>query len=426
MKVIRAKNSGFCFGVKTAVDTAVSLLSAKEDGKRLIMLGELTHNENVVNELLEGGFSIVHSASEVPEGSKVIIRAHGVTPSEKAILAGKNCEIIDRTCPFVNKIHDIVRDASREGLAVIVAGTKGHPEVVGICGEAPEDMVTVISSPEEVFDLQIPPCGAILVSQTTFSKSIFDKICENVENKFEKIRIFGTICSTTEIRQREAAELAEHSDAMIVIGSSGSSNTRKLYDVCRSRCDRTYLVADVTGIEVLIAKGELRDSDNVGVTAGASTPEAIILEVVRRMDENKNENMTNQIEADIDFQEYVEGIAQLRRNAIVKGAITSADADYVYVDVRDKSEGKIPRREFANDPDFDLDAAIASKAEITVMVKSIRNTDQGKEIILSKSQLDYEKNKKIVTEAFENKTPINVTVTGVVKDGVIANFGGID
>ena len=110
----------------------------------------------------------------------------------------------------------------------------------------------------------------------------------------------------------------------------------------------------------------------------------------------------------------------------MKGAITSADADFVYVDVRDKSEGKIPRREFDNDPDFNIDDAVANKSEVTVVVKSIRNTDQGKEIILSKSQLDFEKNKKIIQEAYENKTPVTVTVTGTVKDGVIANFGGVD
>ena len=141
---------------------------------------------------------------------------------------------------------------------------------------------------------------------------------------------------------------------------------------------------------------------------------------------NENEVMTDQEQTDINFGDYIDSIPQLRRNAIVKGVITSADADYVYVDVRDKSEGKIPRSEFVADPDFDLDAAISAHTEVTVIVKSIRNSDLGKEIILSKQMLDAENSKAKVQEAFENKTPVTVRITGVVKDGVIGNLGGID
>ncbi len=424
MIVKRAESSGFCFGVKNAVDSAFRMLSEKKEGERLVMLGELTHNEKVVKELLDKGFELCGTAQEVPSGSRVIIRAHGVTPEQKATLLAKDCTVVDCTCPFVAKIHKIVRKMAEEGYEVIIAGAKGHPEVEGICGEA-VDHVHVVSSLEEFNRLSLDPDNTVLISQTTFSSEIFSQICASAENKIAKNLIFDTICSTTGIRQNEAAVIAEQSDVMLVIGSSKSSNTTKLYDICSSRCVRTYLVSDAEDVSGLMAKGLISQDDRVGITAGASTPEAIILEVVHRMDENK-ENMTNQGETDINFEEYIEGIPQLRRNAIVKGAITSADADFVYVDVRDKSEGKIPRREFDNDPDFDIDAAVANKSEVQVVVKSIKNTDQGKEIILSKSQLDYEKNKAILKEAFENKTPVTVTVTGTVKDGVIANFGGID
>ena len=144
------------------------------------------------------------------------------------------------------------------------------------------------------------------------------------------------------------------------------------------------------------------------------------------MDENEKEILADQEQTDTNFAEYVENIPQLRRNAVVKGVITSADADYVYVDVRDKSDGKIPLREFAGDADFNLEEAVANKQEVTVVVKSIKNTDQGKEIILSKSALDFEKNKQALQEAYENKTTVTAVITGTVKDGVIANYGGID
>ena len=370
MEVICAKSSGLCFGVKNAVDSANRMIEQRAPGERLIMLGELTHNAKVVGDLTDRGFEIVQDASDVPENSTVIIRAHGVSPDQKEILKSKGCKVIDCTCPFVQKIHNIVREAASEGKDIIITGGKGHPEVTGICGEAP-GKVTVISSVEEMKALDRDFTDTLLISQTTFSSEIFKEICAIVENKIAKNLIFDTICSTTGVRQSEAARISAEADVMIVIGSSHSSNTKKLYDICSGHCVRTYLVSDADEVGKLIADGYIRPDDRVGVTAGASTPEVIILEVVRRMDENKNEIMTNQGEADIDFQEYVEGIAQLRRNAIVKGAITSADADYVYVDVRDKSEGKIPRREFASDPDFDLEAAIASKAEVTVVVKSI-------------------------------------------------------
>ena len=215
--------------------------------------------------------------------------------------------------------------------------------------------VCVISTPEEVDTIPFPLSDSILVSQTTFSAQIFDKICANIENKIANNCIFDTICSTTESRQKEAASLSAQSDVMLVIGSGNSST--KLFAICQSHCDRTYLIADVSDARRIIAEGNVKPGDRVGITAGASTPEAIILEVVHTM--NENDVMTNQEQTDAIFAEALEQLASIRRNAVVKGEITSADADFVYVDVHDKSEGKIPRREFTNDPDFDLEKAKA-------------------------------------------------------------------
>ena len=425
MKVIMAKSAGFCFGVKNAVAKAYEMVSKRQDGDNLVMLGELVHNDKVTSELIDNGFCIIDRAEDVPSGSKVIIRAHGVTPQQKEILASKGVEIYDMTCPFVGKIHKIVKEEALSGNSIILTGTPGHPEVEGIRGEAQEN-VRVISSAGELADIDIHPGKTVLISQTTFSTSEFSEICAIIKNKIANDKIFDTICNTTVARQSEVLRIAEQVDAMIIIGSAHSSNTKKLYEAAASRCCRTFLVNDADDVRRFIAEGRLKQTDTVGVTAGASTPEAIILEVVQTMDENEKEILADQEQTDTNFAEYVENIPQLRRNAVVKGVITSADADYVYVDVRDKSDGKIPLREFAGDADFNLEEAVANKQEVTVVVKSIKNTDQGKEIILSKSALDFEKNKQALQEAYENKTTITAVITGTVKDGVIANYGGID
>ena len=425
MNITVAKSSGFCFGVKNAVSAAQDAVGVVSDGRKLVMLGEIVHNRYVVDKLVEGGFTICETAEECPADSVVIIRAHGVTPSEIDILKSKNCEIRDMTCPFVSKIHKIVSENSSEGKNIIIAGTKGHPEVTGILGEAEGKGVkcAVIKAPEDLENLDFPLESAILISQTTFSSDMFKKICSTVKNKIEKYNVFDTICITTESRQKEAASLSEISDSMIVIGSAHSSNTTKLFDICKGRCARTFLVNSGAEVGRLISEGKILPTDRVGITAGASTPEAIILEVVQQM--NEEEKITNQ-GFDTEFADAVDSIQQVRRGAVVKGNITSADDDYVYVDVHDKSEGRISRKEFDSDPDFDLDKAIAEHTEVTVKVRSIKNSDQGKEIILSKNDVESEKGRAEIEEAYKNKTPIEVKVTRTVKDGIIGSYKGVD
>ena len=401
-----AKSSGFCFGVQNAVTSAYSVIRDYPD-RKIYMLGEITHNETVVGELLSSGMLLAHSPEEVEEGSVVVIRAHGVTPQVMEELQKRNCEIIDCTCPFVKKIHDIVRKAGQEGHPVYITGTKGHPEVVGICGESTHP-VTVISSLEECKALAEIESDSVWVSQTTFSSKVFQEICEFVQKKIANDQIFGTICYTTENRQRETADLAGVSDVMVVIGSKTSSNTKKLYDICSDRCALTYLVGSAEEVRPMLPMW--RES------------KVKRIEVIQTMSENGVN--TNPESNDINFGDYIESIPQLRKNATVKGAITTCDSDFVYVDVHDKSEGKIPRSEF--EPDFDFEAAVEEHREIEVYVKSIRNTDMGKEIILSKSHVDFSKNKAEIEAAYENKTPVTVKITNVVKDGVIASYGGVD
>lgn len=419
-----AAGAGFCFGVKLAVDTAYEAISNKNKDEVICMLGEIIHNESVVSDLLSKGLLLAHSTEDVPERSTVIIRAHGISPQIRDRLKEKNCRILDCTCRHVQNIHRIVNEAARADKEIIIAGKKGHPEVEGICGEC-SGTFHIVSSAKEADNLDYGGKKSILVSQTTFSKKEFVAICEIIKNKIANLEIFDTICNMTAEKQREAAMLATDVDCMIVIGSRHSSNTMELFDECRRQCVNAYLVGDALEARQLVfSLGGERLSGSLGITAGASTPNSIIREVIQVMSEN--ETLPNQEQMDISFGDYIDNIPQLRKNVTVKGTVTSADNEFVYVDVRDKSEGRIPLHEFANDPDFDLDEAIATHREIEVYVRAVRNSDMGKEIILSKAHVDFGKYKAQIEEAYENKNPVTVKVSNVVKDGVIATYGGVD
>jgi 4-hydroxy-3-methylbut-2-enyl diphosphate reductase len=424
MPIQLAPSSGFCFGVQHAVDKAYSLLDdPSHAGITTYMLGELIHNSQVTGELHDRGMKLAETLADVPDGSEVLIRAHGVPPQVLDELADKGCAVINCTCPYVGKIHRLVRKASEEGRSIIIAGTPGHPEVVGIEGES-QTPVILLSNHEQAESLEFMDQPWALVSQTTFSYAEYQAIQSILKNKIANLQIFDTICVTTEIRQKEAKELAAQSDLMLVIGSRGSSNTMKLVDVCRSQCGETYLIENSADVRPILAGRSVKDL-KIGVTAGASTPERIIREVIQAMTDNEVLN-TQQDQGDVSFTDFIDNIPQLKRGATVKGVIVRYDNDNVYVDVRDKSEGKIPRHEFDADPDFDLDQAIADHTEIDVYVRNIRNTEMSKEIVLSKARVDFGKYKALIEDAFANKTPIQVKVINVVKDGVIATYGGVD
>lgn len=430
LSIERAATSGFCFGVDRAVRRAEELLEEGRRGEESVpfyMYGELIHNQTVVQYFRDEGVTIVEQVQDIPVGSTVLIRAHGISPQEREEMVARELRIVDCTCSFVARIHRLVREADLAGKEILLLGSPDHPEIIGINGEC-EGRAHVISTLEEAQQLlreeDWSRKNCVLLSQTTFSC----RICNDIENflrkKIANLDFFDTICLATERRQKEACQLALRSDVMFVIGSKGSSNTMKLLDTCSSACGDTYLVETPDDVDRILAHRSLGGL-HVGVTAGASSPESIIREVIHRMSDN--EVMQNATEhGDISFTDFIDNIPELKRGITVKGNITSYDDEYVYVDVKDKSEGRIPRREFDSDPDFDLEQAKQDHAEIEVYVRSIRNSDMGKDIQLSKARVDFAKYKNFIEEAYNNKTPVSVKVISVVKDGVIAAYGSID
>ena len=275
MKVIKAKTAGFCFGVKRAVDTVYEQVGTC-DGP-IYTLGPIIHNEEVVKDMENRGVTVLRNEEELNSlaGGTVIIRSHGVEKRIYDILEEKRIRIVDATCPFVKKIHNIVQKESREGKHIVIIGNPEHPEVEGIRGWA-GDHVTVIQSVDDAENF-IPgeKEKLCIVSQTTFNYNKFKDLVEIIKKKSYDVSVLNTICNATKERQTEAESIAKSVDAMIVIGDKHSSNTQKLFEICRKACNNTYYIQTLGDLDL----NQLGSVETVGITAGASTPNNIIEEV---------------------------------------------------------------------------------------------------------------------------------------------------
>ena len=280
MNITVAKSAGFCFGVRRAVNKVYE--QADINKGPVYTYGPIIHNEEVVKDLEEKGVRVFDTFEALTEeqkkqGGTVIIRSHGVSREVYEQLEQAGFQIEDATCPFVLKIHQIVEEFSRDGFEIVIIGSSAHPEVEGIRGWCDPKHTTVISDSEEAENYHPKPGKKVcIVAQTTFNYKKFQELVEIIQKKgyIRDIRVLNTICNATEERQNEAASLAETSDIMIVIGGRSSSNTQKLYEICKEECANTYYIQ--TAADLHLEAGHI---DNVGITAGASTPKKIIEEV---------------------------------------------------------------------------------------------------------------------------------------------------
>ena len=277
MDIRIAEHAGFCFGVKKAVDTAYGLATDPANG-RIVTLGHLIHNEHVIDELKAYGVESVDSVDEIPAGATAIIRSHGVPESVISELDKRGIPYVDLTCPFVKKIHDIVKKRSLEGDEIVIIGSPGHPEVKGtlgwsVCGG------TVVETGDQAAAYTPSDKGrrVCIVAQTTFSLKKFQDFVEIFEKKEYDINVVNTICHATMERQTEAEALAKDSDVMIVIGGAESSNSRKLYELCKKQCANTFFIQTADALRDISLEGYA----SLGITAGASTPNTLIQEVFK-------------------------------------------------------------------------------------------------------------------------------------------------
>ena len=286
MEVLLAKSAGFCFGVKRAVEQVYEQI---EKGGPIYTYGPIIHNEEVVNDLAKKGVQVINSEEElqslkegtvvirshgVPKGT-IIIRSHGVSKAIYDEILNAGLDLVDATCPFVKRIHKIVQKESEEGRQIVIIGNAGHPEVEGIMGWA-KGPAFVVESAEEIEKIPLKQDSTLcIVSQTTFNYKKFKELVEIFEKKGYNIIVVNTICNATEERQTEARDIASKVDAMIIIGGRHSSNTRKLYEICREQCSATYFIQTLDDLHLDLPKA----ASLVGITAGASTPNNIIEEV---------------------------------------------------------------------------------------------------------------------------------------------------
>ena len=416
-----AKTAGFCFGVQRAVDMAEK---ACQEYGCIWALGDIIHNAHEVGRLEKLGVHKAEDVTDIPDGVPVLIRAHGVTERVVQQLEQKGCRIVDATCPFVGKIHRIVREESEQGRRIIVIGSRNHPEVVGIqgwCGtsevyETPEELRAALEKiGKNGENLQKIPVS--VVAQTTINREIFDICGKIIKKQCTNAKIFGTICNATDERQAEARLLAGKSDIMIVIGDRKSSNTKRLYEISTSLCDHVLYIEDATGLTGNEIQG--MEQPFIGITAGASTPAWIIKEVRNIMSEETRIETGSE-----DFAAMLEeSFKTLNTGDKVTGTVLKITPNEVHVDLGVKHAAYIPTHELSDDPSFNAEESIHVGDDIEAVV--VRVNDAEGTIVLSKKRVDQMKGWESIEDAKENKTIIEGKVNEENKGGVVANAFGI-
>jgi ribosomal protein S1/(E)-4-hydroxy-3-methyl-but-2-enyl pyrophosphate reductase len=281
LNIIVAKNAGFCFGVRRAIEAVYKHLDRPGN---LFTYGPVIHNPQMVRELKEKGVIVEERVEKIKNGT-VVIRSHGVPQYVYQQLANKGLHIVDATCPYVKRVHKLAKEYYDKGYQIIIIGEKEHPEVIGINGWC-DNKAFILNRPDEIDSLpQISK--ACILAQTTTSHQNWDAILQRIHSKVEHLEVFNTICSTTSNRQMEAESIAKIADVMWVIGGRNSSNTRKLYSICKAHCNKTFAIETAKDIDVKV----IDPGDTIGITAGASTPDWIIKEVIEKMNQLDEKNL---------------------------------------------------------------------------------------------------------------------------------------
>ena len=412
MKVKVAGSAGFCYGVRRAVELAEK---AAAQGP-VYLLGHITHNDHVIRRLEDMGAVTAAAPEEVPRGAVVLIRAHGEPDSTYRALESRGCRVLDATCPNVTRIHDIVRDAEARGRVPVIVGEADHPEILGILGCTRRGRVA--SDWEELEQImkkepEFPGLPLTFVSQTTAILTKWEKIVENTKKVCTNAEFFDTICNATSRRQSEALELAGQCDAMIVIGDQKSSNTRKLTQLCASRCPVVVQVEQGRGVD----REQFGRIGTLGITAGASTPEWIIKEVSNKMSDEI-------MEIEQSFAEMLEeSFKILNTGDRVTGTVAAITPTEVQVELGVKYPGTIPLSELSDDPDVKVEdlAKVGEEIEAIVMLVSDRDCV----VKLSKKRLDADKNWETVEKAVESRDVLEGVITEENKGGLVASVKGI-
>lgn len=420
MSIEVAKSAGFCFGVDRAVQMVYQLL---DEGKKVYTLGPIIHNPQMIAELEARGVEIIETVEHAPKDGTIVIRAHGVPQETMDSIAHQHAVCSDATCPFVTKIHKIVEKESAKGQTIIIIGDAKHPEIIGIHGHC-SSKCYIVNSAQELQNLSESEPNLVnqpisVVVQTTFHVIEWKNCLKILKRVYTNATIFDTICNATAKRQSEAVELAKKSDLMIIIGGKHSSNTAKLYDVCKPHCV-TYLIETAQELPV----EQVKAAKNVGITAGASTPASIIKEVLVTMTDIKAGEGHFEENTELSFAEMLEeSLKSLNTDEKVRGVVVGIAPNEIQVDVGRKQAGFVPASELSSDPNAKPEDIVKIGDEIELLI--MRTNDQEGTIMLSKKRLDAIKGWDVVAKAEEDGTVLTGVVTEVIKGGVIAVTNGV-
>ena len=413
-EVLLAENSGFCFGVKQAIEKTEEQIKIKEKGGisgNIYTCGPLIHNRLVTDDLAARGVGIINSVAEASQGDVIIVRSHGERRNffEEAQSAG--ITVVDATCPFVKKIQMLAEKAFEDGKQILIVGDREHPEVKGINGWC-ESSALIVNSPEEAE--AVSGENIFLVCQTTIKKELLDEITDVLCRNGVSFEVNNTICSATTLRQKSCRKLSEECDAMVVIGGKDSSNTRKLYQIAKKVCKNAYFIEKIEDLPL----HQIQKYNKIGVAAGASTPECVIKEVIATMSEHITEmNEMNMM----DLMDDIEKSLRLPRiGETVNGKVHQVTDKEIIVNMGCKKDGVVPKEEVTLEGDQKLTDLFKEGDEI--QAKVIKTDDGDGVILLSKKKLEVNAHWNEITEALENKTTINVKVVKQVNGGVIAAY----
>lgn len=424
-----SKQGGFCFGVKRAIDLVEQALQQYEHP--IYTLGLIIHNQDVVDDLRSRGAIPIDSIDDAPNGSVVVIRAHGIAKDIFLRAEEKNICLLDATCPYVERIQKKAEDYSKQGYQIYVVGKAEHPEVQGICGWSTTPVI-VLANEAEADEIPFVE-KAVVLAQTTIRKELFEAVCKKIEKKVQKLKIENTICSATMNRQKEALEIAEQADQVIVIGGKKSSNTQELVRICQKKCKKVHIIEN--NRETILEK--FPADDIIGIITGASTPNWIMMEVVTRMSENEKTTVDQTTEAaeaarlsaeeaaNNEFMEAFEKtLVRIRNGQILTGTIVQITDNEVSVNIGYKSDGFIPRSEFSDNPEERLKDIVKEGDEIEVEVIKVNDGD-GNVLLSHKSVMARKAWDEFMEKADVEGTIFDAVGKEVVKGGLITYIEGV-
>lgn len=404
MEIKIASVHGFCFGVKKSVECAETIPMDAQHS--LYALGEIIHNKDVIKKLSKRGIITVAQKEEINFVNEpvVIIRAHGEKKSVVDYLNEKGAKVIDTTCPYVKAIHKIVEKHHALGYQIVIIGNPNHPEVIGINGWAGDESI-IVSSLDDC-NLLVKYDKICVVSQTTNKIEFFNQCIDTLQEHVKDMLVFNTICAATKDRQEACIALAQEVEAMVVIGGKNSSNTIKLAELARKHADNVYLIENAEDLSE-----EIKKFNKVGVTAGASTPDWIIEEVINKMNNFENDMMKM-------MDEYEKTMSSFRTGDVVDGTVIYVNDREAMVNIGYKSDGIIALDELTDDPNVKA-TDILSEGD-TVRVLIVKMNDNEGNVVLSKKRVDNIKNWEELEEMAQKAIHVDAKVLQATKGGVIA------